>query len=301
MEFSTLRQAALTLIFATSVALHADESEKEVIIQWSPSDWTPAVPTAHASWFISVAPKSIKLPEDGDIVLTVGKEKVPSRIIHFDDSHRLCLIEASAPISGLKILELATFPLPGAGEKLHCWKPGSSCPTTVAGKEYSIRGEPLSSPLLRVRVANAEDFCHPGTPLVCGQGKLFGVLAEVSSTLEGEAHAIPASCLHKLITEFERYHRTGKVWIGLVFEDRARTPQVVEVRAGSPADAAGLQAGDVILSLGGHEIPDLDGLTQTVHFLTAGDTVEIEVLRGLKEEVLQLTPEFAEPVVAEAP
>ncbi|MDF1657216.1 MAG: PDZ domain-containing protein [Verrucomicrobiales bacterium] len=301
MALSIIRQAALALILVTLSPLCADEAEKEVIIQWSPSNWTPAVPTTNDSWFIGVAPKSITLPEDTGVTLKVGGNEISSRIIHFDQSHRLCLIQSSSPISGLTVPELATFPLPGAGEKLHCWKPGSSCPTTVAGKEYSIRGEPLSSPLLRVRVADAEEFCHPGTPLVCGKGKLFGILAEVSSSVEGEAHAIPASCLHKLLTEFERYNRTGRVWVGLVFEDRAKTPQVVEVRPGSPADASGLLPGDVILSVGGHEVPDLDDLTQTIHLLTAGDAVEVVVLRGLKQMSLTLTPEFAEQVVAEAP
>ena len=301
MDFSTFRYFALILLFSVSAPLSADESEKEVIIQWSRSTSTPVLPTPNERWFIGVAPKAINPTENSEITLKIGADEISSRLIHFDQAHRVCLIESSVPITGLTVPEFATFPLPDAGEKLHCWKPGSSCPTTVAGKEYSVRGEPLSSPLLRVRVADAAEFCLPGTPLICSQGKLFGILAEVSSTVEGEAHAIPASCLHKLLTEFARYHRTGKVRVGLVFEDKAQTPQVIEVRTGSPADAAGIEPGDVILSVGGHEVPDLDELTQMIHLLIAGDTVDVTVLRGLKETTLKLTPEFAEPVVAEAP
>jgi Tol biopolymer transport system component len=52
------------------------------------------------------------------------------------------------------------------------------------------------------------------------------------------------------------------------------------VRDGSPADAAGLQAGDIIVSLGGMEVADLYGLTDALRAHRPGDTVVIEWLRA---------------------
>lgn len=52
------------------------------------------------------------------------------------------------------------------------------------------------------------------------------------------------------------------------------------VRAGSPADKAGLQEGDVIVEFGGRTVTDLYEYTEALNAHAPGDTVEITVLRG---------------------
>ncbi|MEM6278294.1 MAG: PDZ domain-containing protein [Verrucomicrobiota bacterium] len=282
--------------------LPASEKVRDLRVHWGDTNWSAAVPTKNASWFLSIAPQAAKIEEGSTIALRGENFEVPGTVVHFDPSHRLCLIETPEPLEGFAAAKLAKFPLPNAGQKLHCSLPGSSSPSTVAGTEFNLRGEPLSSPLLKVRVADGEEFCHPGTPLVCGNGYLFGILTEVMSFEAGEAFAVPASCLRKVVSEYERFEKTGRVWIGLVFEDQAQTPQVIEVRAGSPAEKAGVEVGDVVLGVGGHSVRDLDDLTQTVHLLIAGEPVELTVLRGVKKVKLQLTPRFADTeIVATRP
>lgn len=51
------------------------------------------------------------------------------------------------------------------------------------------------------------------------------------------------------------------------------------VRGGSPADEAGLQAGDIIVALGGMEVADLYALTDALRAHKPGDVVTIEWLR----------------------
>lgn len=52
------------------------------------------------------------------------------------------------------------------------------------------------------------------------------------------------------------------------------------VRAGSPADQAGLRAGDVITRIGPHPVPDLEGMTEALRSYKAGDAADIVVTRG---------------------
>ncbi|MGH7516426.1 MAG: M28 family peptidase, partial [Gemmatimonadales bacterium] len=52
------------------------------------------------------------------------------------------------------------------------------------------------------------------------------------------------------------------------------------VRAGSPADKAGLKADDVITRIGDYEVPDLEAMTSALRNHRPGDTVEIVVRRG---------------------
>jgi membrane-associated protease RseP (regulator of RpoE activity) len=52
------------------------------------------------------------------------------------------------------------------------------------------------------------------------------------------------------------------------------------VRAGSPAEKAGLKADDVITRIGEYEVPDLEAMTSALRSHKPGDTVEIVVRRG---------------------
>lgn len=52
------------------------------------------------------------------------------------------------------------------------------------------------------------------------------------------------------------------------------------VRAGSPADSAGLKAGDIVVELGGKPVTDLQTYSDALYSFKPGDEVEIVVLRG---------------------
>jgi putative serine protease PepD len=52
------------------------------------------------------------------------------------------------------------------------------------------------------------------------------------------------------------------------------------VRAGSPAEQAGLRSGDVITRIGDRDIPDLEAMAEALRAHKAGDVVDIVVRRG---------------------
>ena len=52
------------------------------------------------------------------------------------------------------------------------------------------------------------------------------------------------------------------------------------MRAGSPADKAGLQSGDVITRIGPHAVPDLQAMTDALRQYKAGDSADIVIVRG---------------------
>ena len=58
------------------------------------------------------------------------------------------------------------------------------------------------------------------------------------------------------------------------------------VRAGSPAEGAGMQAGDVIVRFGGTDIADLYAFTDALRAHSTGDTVTVVVLRDGEELAL---------------
>jgi hypothetical protein len=60
------------------------------------------------------------------------------------------------------------------------------------------------------------------------------------------------------------------------------------VRAGSPAEAGGLKAGDVITRIGTHLVPDLQAMTDALRAYAPGDTVEIAYRREGSERRTQV-------------
>ena len=63
------------------------------------------------------------------------------------------------------------------------------------------------------------------------------------------------------------------------------------VRAGGPADKAGLKGGDIIVEFGGQEIANIYDYTYALDAVKIGETVEVVVLRDGKRMNLSVTPE----------
>jgi len=61
------------------------------------------------------------------------------------------------------------------------------------------------------------------------------------------------------------------------------------VRAGSPAEQAGIRGGDVLVKLGGMDVHDLQGMTDALRAHKPGDVVQVDVLRDGRRITLTAT------------
>jgi hypothetical protein len=61
------------------------------------------------------------------------------------------------------------------------------------------------------------------------------------------------------------------------------------VRAGSPAEKAGLRGSDVIVSIGGMPTPDLEAMTIALRAHKAGDVVDVRYVRAGVEQTVSVT------------
>src|SRR4030095_7274383 len=74
---------------------------------------------------------------------------------------------------------------------------------------------------------------------------------------------------------------------------------VSNVVEGSPAQAAGIKAGDVILSIRGHAVSDAGDVTRELRDAEAGSSVEIRLMRDRKEVTMTAKmPERTRPVAS---
>jgi S1-C subfamily serine protease len=140
-----------------------------------------------------------------------------------------------------------------------------------------------------------------GGPLVDAQGRVVGI--NTSGASRHWQLAIPAAAVNRVLDELQRRGRIPRAYLG-VSTQPVRLPEpvrqrlnldqqtaviVVEVQPASPAAAAGLTIGDVIVSLGATRIADPTDLKSALRPDRVGESVTASVLRGGEPKDLMVT------------
>ncbi len=145
---------------------------------------------------------------------------------------------------------------------------------------------------------------NSGGPLVNSEGQLVGIDTLFSSDTEsfaGIGFAIPGNYAIEVANKIIAGEQVTHAYIGVTMQTvNAQNAQqyhlsvnqgayVAEVTAGSPADEAGLQPGDIIIALDGEEITSADGMILAVRSHKIGETVQITFMRGTDEMTADVT------------
>ena len=145
---------------------------------------------------------------------------------------------------------------------------------------------------------------NSGGALVNAEGQLVGICTLYSSDTQsfaGIGYAIPSDYACEVADKIIAGETVTHAYIGLTMQ--TVTPQnafrnnlgvdqgayVVEVAEGGPAEAAGIQQGDVITSIGGEQISSADGAILAVRSHGSGETVSVTVMRGNEEKTFDVT------------
>jgi len=139
---------------------------------------------------------------------------------------------------------------------------------------------------------------NSGGPLVNMAGEVVGITSvKISAAgIEGMGYAISSDEAMPIIQQLINTGYVVRPWLGvglytvdqfvasryeLAVEEGAL---ITNLGAGSPADKAGLQAGDVITRFGDQVITNVNELIQAIHSAEIGEDVEITFWRGDTEE-----------------
>ncbi len=136
---------------------------------------------------------------------------------------------------------------------------------------------------------------NSGGPVYNGNGEVIGIVTAkyTSSGVEGIGFAIPIndakSISEDLIT---KGYVTGKAYMGITYNPEDQLDPryaavmgipagltVHDVEASSAADRAGMQAYDIIISIGDYRVESYSDLRQAMRHYSAGDSTEITVYR----------------------
>ncbi|MBI3875894.1 MAG: PDZ domain-containing protein, partial [Verrucomicrobia bacterium] len=135
---------------------------------------------------------------------------------------------------------------------------------------------------------------NSGGPLINLRGELIGINNAVFTRGQGIGFAIPVKRVAEAISEIITPETTNKrLWFGARFHPGALPLRVAEVQPGSPAEKAGLRAGDDLVSY--NERPAKSFFRTTIELTEAGGVGEIALVirRGaeLKKLTARMVPE----------
>jgi serine protease Do len=142
---------------------------------------------------------------------------------------------------------------------------------------------------------------NSGGPLIDMDGYVLGINTLILSEgggSEGLGFAIPARIVRFVYQSLRKYGHVHRVEIGAVAQNitpslaqglglsRSYGVIVSDVNPGGPAEAAGLKAGDIILSADDRPIDTLPALTATMYLHPLDEVMKLVVLRGNEKQTL---------------
>jgi serine protease Do len=138
---------------------------------------------------------------------------------------------------------------------------------------------------------------NSGGPLIDMNGNVIGINTagkSLSESASGLGFAIPVNevknVVDTLIRDGKISHPTLGVTARSVSNDIASGAQVANVKAGSPAEKAGILENDVVVKVGDRTVADADEFVVAVRQLKIGQDAPIEVVRDGRHVILTVNP-----------
>jgi len=144
---------------------------------------------------------------------------------------------------------------------------------------------------------------NSGGALVDVNGNLIGINSAIYSPNGGSlgiGFAIPVSTAKKIMEQIIQSGSVTRGWIGVAVQEL--TPELAEsfklgnvqgvliseVMRGSPADKAGIKAGDILTTVDNKTLTDSNAMLETISSLPPGKIAVLKLLRNQREVVVQV-------------
>ena len=175
---------------------------------------------------------------------------------------------------------------------------------SALNRSVTIQGSSSVNTMSLIQMDASVSPGNSGGGLFNMNGELVGIVNAKSSSsdAEGLGFAIPINDAIKVAQELlENGYVSGRPYLGITYlavTDAQTASQlgvnaygvyVVEVVKGGPAEKAGLQAGDRIVSVDGTEIASKDDLGTLMQKHAAGDTLSITIAREGQMQTVNVT------------
>jgi putative serine protease PepD len=125
---------------------------------------------------------------------------------------------------------------------------------------------------------------NSGGPLVDARGRVVGVNSQIATAGAngnvGVGFAVPSNTVREVVPQLARGATIERPYLGVTTAAGAQGVTVQSVEPGGPAESAGLEAGDRIVSVNGRSVSEPGDVTAALDGLEPGDEVTVEVEAG---------------------
>ena len=239
-------------------------------------------------------------------VMLSDNRNFDAKVIGTDPESDVALIKINDP-ENLPVLQLGDSSKLEAGEWVIAIGNPFGLTQTVTVGVISATGR--SS----VGISDYEDFIqtdaainpgNSGGPLINGNGEVIGINSAIFTETGGYmgiGFAIPINMAKSIEAQLQKFGKVTRGWLGVVIQNmdknlaesfglkQAGGILISEVQKDSPASAAGLQQGDVILKLDGVELQNVSDLRNRVALLQPGSKAMLDIMRNGREKQIQVT------------
>jgi serine protease Do len=234
-------------------------------------------------------------------VTLAGKEEYAAKVIGRDPKTDLALVRIT-PKGSLPAVALGDSDALRVGETVVAIGNPFGLNNTVTAGIVSAKGRVIGA-------GPYDDFIqtdasinpgNSGGPLFNLRGEVVGINTAIVPQGQGIGFAVPVNMLRSLLPELESKGEVTRGYLGVQIQPI--TPElakslnlqdkkgalVAEVTKGSPAEAAGIKRGDVIVAFGGKEVAEMHNLPSMVAATPIGTEVPVTVLRDGAPQTLSV-------------
>ncbi|WP_255429321.1 S1C family serine protease [Ramlibacter albus] len=233
----------------------------------------------------------LMLEADNIQLVTQDGRTVPARPVAYDLATGFGLLRPVLPLRGVRPVPLGSVDGLKQGDALMAAIGGTEGDVAMTHLvntrpfsgywEYHIESAVFTSP----PIGN-----HSGAPLFNQRGELLGIGSLFVGDALGDGRRLPGNMfvpvdlLKPILAELQQNGTTRasrRPWLGVSSTEQGGRVQVVRIAPDSPAQAAGLEPGDVLLAIDGTRIDSLETFYKRLwQHANPDDEVQLTVLQG---------------------
>lgn len=231
-----------------------------------------------------------------EVVVTFrDKRRFPAKIIGRDKSLDLALLQLKGgpTIENLKPATLGNSTSTRIGESVFAIGNPFGLQHTVTSGIISAKNRTIGiGPFDNFLQTDASiNFGNSGGPLFNLKGEVIGINTAINAQGQGLGFAIPIDEAKEQLSDLKKYGYIVRAWLGIIGQNITPALQyyydlpvdhgvvIARLAARGPADKNGLQIGDIILQVNGHEIKERADVQRALQRVKPGQAVNLKFNR----------------------
>jgi putative serine protease PepD len=223
---------------------------------------------------------------------------VDATVVGTDASTDLAVLKVDLPAAELFPLSLGDSGRVKIGENVVAIGSPFGLEETVTSGIVSALHREMTSPNNfaiddSIQTDAAINHGNSGGPLLNDRAKVIGVNAQIASDSggnDGVGFAIPANTVRSIVTQLIADGKAEHAFLGVALQESSRQGALVgRVTGNTPAQRAGLRAGDLIVAVDGKQIGSLNELRAAINARQPGERVAIRYRRNGSTHTVSVT------------